>query len=227
MTCLICGSEEFRDSNVLWPELIEAWQLSDDEVKYIDRQQGTSCVKCGSNLRAQAMAQAICAEYSFKGTLKQFIKSWRHRRLKVLSINTCGTLHAMLSRLPNFELIEYPEYDVRALSLPSETYDLVVHSDTLEHVDGPIQALSECSRVLKPNGVCIYTIPIIVGRMSQTTKGKPPSYHGDPQERGGDWMVQTEYGCDFWTESIKAGFSSCRIHCYEYPSAIASSCRKT
>ena len=226
MKCLICSGQNFQSGQVLWPELIEAWGINQNEVDYINRQQGTSCCTCGNNLRAQAMAQAICSEFSFKGNFKRFVKSWRNRRMKVLSVNTCGTLHSILSRLPNFDLIEYPEYDVRSLSLPSDTYDLVVHSDTLEHVDGASSALSECCRVLKPNGVCIYTIPIIVGRMSQTTQGKPPSYHGDPHERGGDWKVQTEYGCDAWIEPLKAGFRSCRIFGYEVPAALALSCRK-
>lgn len=226
MKCTICSSSQFQHGSVLWPELIEAWGIDQREVDYINRQQGTFCCRCGNNLRAQAMAQAICAEFSFKGSFKRFLKSWRYRRLKVLSVNTCGTLHSLFSRLPNFELIEYPEYDVRSLSLPSDTYDLVVHSDTLEHVDGALAALSECCRVLKPGGVCIYTIPIIVGRMSQTTEGKPPSYHGDPEERGGDWQVQTEYGCDAWLEPLKSGFRSCRIHAFEVPSAFAFGCRK-
>lgn len=144
----------------------------------------------------------------------------------MLSVNTCGTLHSLLSKLPRFDLIEYPEYDVRSLTLSSKKYDLILHSDTLEHVDGSIEALSECSRVLKPSGVCIYTIPIIVGRMSKSTEGKPWSYHGNPAERGGDWKVQTEYGCDAWLEPLRAGFSSCKIYAYEVPSAFALACRK-
>lgn len=226
MICEVCGCEHFQNGEVLWSELIDAWQLSDAEVAYINRQQGTSCACCGNNLRAQAMAKAICGEFSFRRNFKSFVKSWGNRQLKVLSVNTCGTLHPLLSKLPHFELVEYPEHDVRSLSLPSESYDLVLHSDTLEHVDGSLAALSECCRVLKPNGVCIYTVPIIVGRMSQSTAGKPPSYHGDSNERGGDWQVQTEYGCDAWLEPLKAGFTSCKMYAYEVPSAFALACRK-
>jgi len=226
MTCIICGSVKFRDSNVLWPELVEAWNLSDDEVKYIDRQQGTSCVKCGNNLRAQALASAIMSVSGRERLFKKFVQKWSSNRLKVLSINTCGTLHGHLSRLKNHTLAEYPEYDMKDLSLEDGSFDLVLHSDSLEHIDDPLQALAECYRVLKPGGYCIYTIPIIVGRMSEATTGKPPSYHGDPQQLDYDWMVQTEYGSDAWLQPLKAGFQSCAMHVYEVPSAFALICRK-
>ena len=226
MTSVICGSVEFRDSNVLWPELIEAWQLSDDEVKYIDRQQGTSCVKCGNNLRAQALASAIMSVCGRERLFERFVKKWSSSRLKVLSINTCGTLHGHLSRLKHHTLAEYPEYDMKDLSMEDGSFDLILHSDSLEHIDDPLQALAECHRVLKPGGHCIYTIPIVVGRMSEATTGKLPSYHGDPQQLDYDWMVQTEYGCDAWIQPLEVGFKSCTMHAYEVPSAFAFACQK-
>jgi len=41
--------------------------------------------------------------------------------------------------------------------------DLIVHSDTLEHVDDPVAALTECRRIATPSGACCFTIPIIAG----------------------------------------------------------------
>ena len=38
------------------------------------------------------------------------------------------------------------------LSFDASSFDLVVHSYTLEHVDNPVAALSECRRVLLPGG---------------------------------------------------------------------------
>jgi hypothetical protein len=58
--CPVCGGTEFASTAVLWDELIGAWQLSSEEVVYIDRQQGTYCTKCNNNLRGMALA---CGSY--------------------------------------------------------------------------------------------------------------------------------------------------------------------
>lgn len=36
---------------------------------------------------------------------------------------------------------------------PNTSFDLVVHSDVLEHIENPIQALKESRRVLRPGGM--------------------------------------------------------------------------
>jgi hypothetical protein len=53
-TCSICGGVAFEDRPVLWPALISEWELSPDEVAYIDKQQGRTCLGCGANLRVIA-----------------------------------------------------------------------------------------------------------------------------------------------------------------------------
>ncbi len=44
-------------------------------------------------------------------------------------------------------------------SIADNTYDCLIACDVLEHVNNDQKALSEISRVLKPNGVCILTVP--------------------------------------------------------------------
>ncbi len=46
-----------------------------------------------------------------------------------------------------------------------ETYDIIVCSHVLEHVKNDLQAMKELHRMLKPNGVCLVLVPLIVGRM--------------------------------------------------------------
>ena len=101
------------------------------------------------------------------------------------------------------------------------SYDLVVHSDTLEHVPQPVTALAECYRVLAPGGFCVFTIPMIIDRMTRSREGLPPSYHGDANQHSADFMVQTEYGADAWKYLILAGFQECRVIAAEFPSALA------
>lgn len=49
--------------------------------------------------------------------------------------------------------------DMQDLTFNDESFDIVVHSDVLEHVPDYRAALSECKRVLKSGGLLIYTAP--------------------------------------------------------------------
>jgi SAM-dependent methyltransferase len=214
--CPCCGNAEFTFNRVLWPELIQQWGLSEEEVAYIDRQQGLQCGRCSANLRSMNLAQAILSFLGFSGTMEQFVKR-PFRQIRVLEINEAGSLSPLLRRLSNHVFGQYPEVDMTAMPYSDRSFDLVVHSDTLEHVPDPMRALEECRRVLKPSGACAYTIPIIVGRLSRSRDGLPKSYHGSQLTDAADWAVRTEYGADAWAQIIRAGFSECRISSLEFP----------
>lgn len=222
--CPVCGNEEFVESPVLWPELINAWQLSASEAGYIDRQQGFYCRRCKNNLRAMGLAAAIVSELSFTGNLDEL----RHSKLRdsILEINRAGNLTSYLQDFSGHRLVEYPEFDMQDLAIPADSYDLVIHSDTLEHIPNPARGLSECYRVLKKNGKCIFTIPIIVDRISRSRTGLAPSYHGRSTIDAADQVVHTEFGADFWKTVIDAGFRQCGIFSFEYPAALVVIARK-
>jgi SAM-dependent methyltransferase len=168
-----------------------------------------------------ALALAICRCYGHSGTLAQFVANKSNRGLRVLEINEAGGLTQFLSILPKHCIGRYPELDMMQMPFADAVYDLVVHSDTLEHVLHPITALSECKRVLAPGGFCALTVPIIVDRMTIHRTGLPPSYHDTPEQRAADFAVQTEYGCDAWKHVVLAGFRECRLIALEFPSALA------
>lgn len=222
--CPVCGEKEFSQNEVLWKELINAWQLSTNEVAYINRQQGFHCKACSNNLRAMGLAAAILREINFQGTLKQLTEV-RPKNV-VLEINRAGHLTNFLQQLPFHRLIEYPQFDMMNLDIESESVDLLVHSDTLEHVPNPERALSECCRVLRSDGKCIFTVPIIPDRMSRSREGLAPSYHGQSNVDSDDQLVHTEFGADAWKVVLKAGFSSCDIFSFEYPTALALIAKK-
>ncbi len=225
-SCPVCSGKEFQENKVLWPELVDAWQLSFSEVEYINRQQGLICLGCGANLRSMALANAIVRAYGFDGNLIEFCNSPISGDLQILEVNPAGTLTKHLISLPGHQLVSYPEYDMKSLAFDSKVFDLVIHSDTLEHIDQPIKAMEECRRVLKDSGRCLFTIPIIVGRLSRSREGLKPSFHGCETDMGADLLVQSEFGADFWRIILKAGFESCAIHSLEYPAglAIAANC---
>ena len=219
VVCGVCGGTEFSDRRVLWSSLVTEWQLSPLEVDYVDRQQGTTCNKCGSNLRSVALANAIRAHFQDEGMLQEIVE--REAFKSVLEINEAGSLGPILRRLNGHVLATYPEVDIHCLPYGDASFDLVVHSDTLEHVDNPVHALAECRRVLKPGGALCFTIPIIVGRISRDRAGLAKSYHGDPAAPSDDFAVRTEFGADAWTYLMEAGFSTISIHAVGYPAATA------
>jgi SAM-dependent methyltransferase len=220
-TCICCGSRELAASKGLWPALIQEWGLSDYETQYVDRQQGFHCGRCHSNLRTMALALAICRCYNYDGTFAQFIRKFKTRRLRVLEVNEAGGLTPFLSKLPRHVIGRYPELDMMRMPYRENSFDLVLHSDTLEHVPEPVVGLTECYRVLSRGGYCVFTIPVIVDRMTRSRAGLPPSYHGNPDQPSSDYKVQTEYGCDAWRHLICAGFRECRLITPEFPSALA------
>jgi SAM-dependent methyltransferase len=202
VSCDVCGGGEFEHSPVLWPELISAWQLSDEEAHYIDVQQGTRCRTCNSNVRSIALARAILRFRTFTGTLRMFVEDAGQRDLRVLEINEAGSLNPVLRLLPKHRLATYPEVDMRSLPFTAASFDLVVHSDTLEHVPEPERALKECCRVLSARGALTFTVPVIINRLSRTRAAMPPSYHGQEGSRDPDMFVHTEFGADVWTSVI-------------------------
>lgn len=217
-SCAVCGGKKFLQNEILWADLIRQWELPPAEVDCINRQQGRKCATCRCPWRSIALADAIMAEYEFQGLFQDFVTAPQFQSLQILEINTAGNLNAWLSKMRGHHLVSYPKVDMQKMPFADGEFDLVVHSDTLEHVPDPLQGLSECSRVLKAGGRCIYTIPMVVSRLSRSRTGLPPSYHGNSSNPE-DCLVCTEFGVDAWTWPIRAGFESCKIHKWEFPSA--------
>lgn len=225
--CTVCGGIEFQQQAVLGEELINAWQLAPDEVAYIDIQQGHLCLSCQSNLRSRTLAAALLKHFDFAGTFKDFCaSSGQARSLRLLELNEAGRLSPWLKSVRRHTLACYPDVDMQALPYADASWEVVLHSDVLEHVANPLLALQECHRVLVPGGVLIYTIPIIYGRLSRTRQGLPPSHHGAPGKTQADWLVQTEYGADFWLQPMLAGFGKISLFTLGGPESVAVVCEK-
>jgi len=113
--------------------------------------------------------------------------------------------------------------DLRALPFPNASFDAVVHSDTLEHIPpegGGIQtALCECLRVLKPGGALCFTVPTLHQKLTRSTAGRPPTYHGPDGEES--LRVHTEFGADVWAYVLAAGFTRCEFTSIEWPAGLA------
>jgi SAM-dependent methyltransferase len=213
--CPGCWSTRFRHVPVLWSSLVNEWDLSAEEAEMIDRQQGFACERCRLSLRTMALATAI-----MRGDRVPFgLWALAHPRCRVLEINTAGNLHRYLRLMHGHQLVEYPAVDMMALPFDDGTFDLVVHSDTLEHVADPVLGLSEIRRVLRPRGRTCFTVPVVPGRMTRRRDDEPPSFHGAEDDLA--YLVHLEFGADVWTTVMDAGFRNCELRAFEYPAALA------
>lgn len=225
-SCVICQGTHFEQHTVLPDELIKQWDLSLDETRYINRQQGYKCCNCGANLRSQTLAGAIMAQSGESRSFKEFCeRSQTARKNHLLEINEAGDLTPYLSLFRHYALAKYPDIDIQQLPYNDNSWDMVVHSDTLEHVPQPILALQECRRVIRKGGFVAFTIPIVYGRLNLSRERLEPSYHlgSSPlslDERGA-YQVQTEYGADFWVHVMQAGFTRIELFTIDGPGCIA------
>jgi len=191
-------------------------------------------------MRVRGIASVLLSLYG--GDVDSFAKLVEQegfRQLDVAEINTIGSmgsLHAFLRRLPRLAFSEYrsPEHlgevisearneDICQLTYPDESFDLVLSSDTLEHVPDFRVALTETRRVLRPGGRHVFTVPIVADRTTTSARAQigddgqpvhllPPIYHGRGRGLygyipvGNDLLTFTEFGRDLIDFIRDAGF---------------------
>lgn len=99
--------------------------------------------------------------------------------------------------------------------------DLLVHNDVLEHVADTDQALSECRRVLRPGGACVFTMPFFPLRPDTLVRGRhngdgtlehlePPEYHGDGLRSEGIYTYY-HFGLDLLGRIRATGFRAVEV----------------
>ncbi|MGI9027258.1 MAG: class I SAM-dependent methyltransferase [Candidatus Saccharimonadales bacterium] len=221
--CDACGGlGPYKYVPIVKDSLAKEWSLSKDEQIAFSSRESMFCAFCGCSYRLRALAKALVIESGSKKTqsLQESISNGSFNKLKIAEINSCGVLHDILKEAPHLIHSEYqpsdkttPHQDLTALTYKDNTFDIVLTSDTLEHVPDPVKALSEIYRVLKTDGKHIFTVPMRVNAKTKTrTKmqaGKvintyKPSFHGSGEP---DYLVWNEFGTDFVDTLEQVGFS--------------------
>ena len=208
--CSVCGAHArfVRNSWVMPAELAREWPP-----EFVDRE-SLMCSSCGSSARIRGFADVLLAIYGRgAGSIPELVEEPGFRALRIAEINAIGRMHPFLAAHPGLSYSEYPEEDMTALSYADASFDLVLSSDTLEHVADFRLALRETRRVLRPGGRHVLTVPVDPRRAeSRSRRGLPAQHHG----RGGgpyalvtrksDMLAHTDFGADLPELLREAGF---------------------
>lgn len=228
--CTVCGrfGPWLYQPRVIPDRLAALWGLTPTLRASLARKESSSCAFCGAKLRARRLAGVLLDLLDSErksNSVAHWVPSPSARALRVAEINRIDGLHAPLSLLPGLAFSDYGDEpnvhseDLTQLSYPDAAFDLVLTSETLEHVPDLQKALSEIHRVLIPGGLHLFTIPMLpdVSRTftRSTIRSDGTVEHHVPEIRhpGGDvgYPVFTEFGADFPAILEREGFEV-RIH---------------
>ena len=267
--CNVCGSTTRFVFNrwVIPDDVATAFGGADVALAY-RRRESLFCRTCGSSHRVRRFASVLLDHYAERATsLAELVGEPGFRSLRIAEINgigSAGSMHAFLSQLPELVYSEYlgkeragevingvRNEDLLNLTYTDASFDLVLTSDTLEHVPDVDRCLAETRRILRPGGRHVLTVPVTLWRAQSVQRAKvdaagavrhiqPPIYHG----RGGgpfrlmpakgDYLAFTDIGADFGDGCVRAGFDVERhddqgdptgagaVYCGTVPDPVAS-----
>ncbi|HWL07945.1 MAG TPA: class I SAM-dependent methyltransferase [Planctomicrobium sp.] len=243
--CAACGRKALRKKYpAISDELASAWELSPRWVQYFNDREGIRCRACRCSLRSQYMASVLVETYSSRlgisvTSFRSLCRIPTFRDLKIAEINACGGLHSFLKNFPKVSHSEYgstdpriPHEDLTRLSYADNSFDLVLHSETLEHVPDCMKALSELARITRPTGLHIFTVPLVWERSQTRVRARlqgeqvehllSPSYHGPYGTTSSDRLVFSEFGRDFLDWVKASGFPHVTCHRNEKNPALST-----
>lgn len=223
--CWACGEiSTFAFEEIINDDLARQWGVNKRIRHAYSSRESRQCEYCRSIYRNRLYSQTLCDYYSKEGAkdLKHLVKEAHFRSLLVAEINACGWLHNILKGLPRLSYSEYGSEDtsirsedIQALSYGNDMFDVVLTSDTMEHIPSYAKAFSEIHRILKPGGKHFFTIPILWnistrrraefkqdGGVNYLVEG---AYHGPPELAN---LVWTDFGKDIIEEIDSIGFDT-------------------
>jgi SAM-dependent methyltransferase len=232
--CVVCG--RFRPMlyrrRVIPPRLQQLWRLSPRLAVALARKESCDCAHCGAKLRARRLAQVVLTLYPVGAppaparSLADWVEHPEAKSLRIAEINRIDGVHDQLARLPHFTCSDYQpgreagalvsgvrSEDLTRLTYPDSSFDLVLTSETLEHVSDLVAALAEIRRVLAPGGRHVFTLPVLPG-IPRTYARAVVRADGSVQDvaprichPGGDvgYPVFTEFGADLTDVFERAG----------------------
>lgn len=119
--------------------------------------------------------------------------------------------------------------DVQRLTYQNESFDICTSTEVFEHVPNDAKGFSEIHRVLKPNGILVFTVPLdirnkTVERAILMPGGEikhllPPEYHSDPIRGLEPILAYRNYGYDILDRLVNEGFKRAELRSPGYDMA--------
>jgi SAM-dependent methyltransferase len=186
------------------------------------------CVHCNSSGRKRHVAKILLTEVCRNSSSMSEIPR-NDSEIKIYSADSFDSFHRVLRDFPGFFSSVYdPEHktgleieqrvycqDLESLTFESESFDAVITEDVFEHVRDHIKGFKSVHRVLKPNGLHIFTVPFNFDKPTLVrvkTSGDediallPPEYHGDNIR--GKILAYRTFGFDMFSLLEEVGFST-------------------
>jgi hypothetical protein len=235
--CTVCGRFRpmFYRRGIIPRRLEELWGLSHGLAEAFARKETCACSYCRSRLRGRRLAQVLLELYPVGSppaparSLAQWVEQPAARALRIAEINRIDGLHEFLAHMPHVSSSDFgagssPDStcpavrseDLTRLTYGDESFDLILTSESLEHVPVLEQALREIHRVLVTGGRHVFTIPLLPG-VPKTFARSVKLADGSVEDRaprichpGGDWgyPVFTEFGADLPALLERSGFET-------------------
>lgn len=197
------------------------------------RRESMWCSSCGASTRERQLWRALIDHYADDArSAQELVEEPGFASLIIAEINRLNAGHEYIQRVPGVVYSEYPDEDIQALSYETATFDLVITSDTLEHVPNYRLALSETRRVLKSGGRHIFTVPLRPDLpASQDRSGMEPIHHGVPpaplaliRRPTDDMLARHDFAWDFVDAVAQSGFEV-ELHSQGVESVICATAR--
>jgi SAM-dependent methyltransferase len=225
--CFVCGTAGpfTLRTGAIGRRLREAWGLTERQAAAFERRESMFCGSCGSSLRVRNLAEILVRLYHpgrSRSSVRALVDDPDFRALRVAEVNACGELHPVLTDHPQLYYSEYREHraasdppseDLESLTYADDLLDLIITSDTMEHIPRPDRAWREIYRTLRPGGRHVFTIPIRPGRHRSFPRAtlvdgrveyhRAPAYHG----LEGEHLVFTDFGVDVVDQLAAHGFT--------------------
>jgi hypothetical protein len=232
--CSVCGTfgPWLYRRRVIPPRLEQLWGMSPEVAQAMAHKESDDCPFCGAKLRCRRLADVLLEIFPTdppSSSIREWVKRDEIRSLRVAEINRIDGLREELKRLPHDEYSEFLPgvepgltvdgircEDLTRLTYPDGAFDLVLTSETLEHVPDLDAALREIHRVLAPGGLHVFTIPMlpVVARTFARARLRPDgsmeALARPISHPGGDagYPVFTEFGADFPAIVDALGFAT-------------------
>ena len=178
---------------------------------------GVRCTRCAASAvhlalgwvlrdRVARLGDCDACELSARGPLVAFLRR---------SARSLATSEYFVDVVPGLSRNGIRCEDLQQLTYASASFDLVTHTEVLEHVPDDARAFAELVRVLRPGGVTLFTVPMHEGERTverarlhagEIEHLHAPVYHNDPLRAGAGILAFRDYGRDILDRLRAAGF---------------------